>query len=68
MFLIDATKTYSRKEIQNLCYFFTRLFRGGELRAYKIKPVLFYAVGLLAATKYYTKKRRNEIIFWKTLV
>ena len=37
-----------------------RLSRGGELRAYKIRPVLFlYAVGLLAATKHYTKERRN---------
>ena len=42
-----------------LVLFFTRLFRGGELRAYKIKPVLFhYAVGFLAATK--TLHKTNE--------
>ena len=63
MFLIDAIKTYSRKEIQNLCYFFTRLFRGGELRAYKIKPVLFYAVGLLAATKILHKKKGEKKLY-----
>ena len=39
---------------------FTRLFRGVELRAYKIKPVLFlYAVGFLAATKKTQKKEEN---------
>ena len=44
---------YSRKEI-------TRLFRGGELTACKIKPVLFLYVCLLAATKYYPRERRNR--------
>ena len=57
-------QTYSRKEIKNLLYFFTRLFRGGVLRAYKIKTVLFpYAVGLVAATK--TLHKRKEKFYHK---
>ena len=36
---------------------------GGELRAYKIKRVVFlYSVGFLAATKQYTKESRNMVI------
>ena len=35
-----------------------RLFRGGELGEYKIKPILFlYAVGFLAVTKKNTQKK-----------
>ena len=50
-----------RKEIHNWFYYFTRLFRGGGLRAYKIKPVLFlYAVGLLAATKTFHKRKEKR--------
>ena len=49
-------QTYRTKEIQHFFLFFTRLFMGGELRAYKIKSVLFlYAVGLFAATKTLSK-------------
>ena len=52
MFLIDTIKPNVEKEIQNLFYFFTQLFRGGESQAYKIKPVLFISVlCFLAATK-----------------
>ena len=47
-----------------LVLFFTRLFRGGEWRAYKIKPVLFLdAVCLHAAIKllHIRKEKRNYI-------
>ena len=43
--------------------FFTRLFRGGESGAYKIKPDLFlFAFGLLASTKILFE-RNKEIFF-----
>ena len=51
MFLIGAIKPLVEKKSQT-CFIFPRLFMGGELRAYKINPVLFlYDVGFLAATK-----------------
>ena len=59
MFLIDAIKhnVDCREEIQNLFFFFTRLFRRGL--AYKIKPVLFlFVLCFLAATK--TLIKTNE--------
>ena len=50
MFLNGAIKPIVEKKFKT-CFFFTRLLRGDELRAYRIKPVLFlYAVGFLAAT------------------
>ena len=59
MFLIDAIKPIVEKKFKT-CFHFTRLFRVDELRAYKIKPVLFlYAVGFLAATKTFHKRKEN---------
>ena len=60
MFLLRY-QTYSTKEIKNLFYLFiTLLFSLGELRAYKIKPVLFlYPFGLLAATKRLHKRKEK---------
>ena len=60
IFLIDAIKPIIEKKLKN-CFIFTRLFRGGEFGAYKIKPVSFnFAFGLLAATQ--TLFKRNEKI------
>ena len=51
----------TNKPIVENIFFFFRLFRGGELKAYKIKPVLFlYAVGLLAATKTLHKRKEKR--------
>jgi hypothetical protein len=52
MFLIGDIKPIVEKKFKT-CVSFTQLFRRGELRAYKIKPVLllYAAVGLLAAMK-----------------
>ena len=56
MFLIDAIKPIEEKKFKN-CFIF---YATDELRAYKIKPVLFlYAVGFLAATKNTQKKEEN---------
>ena len=42
------------------CFIFTRLFRGGEVRAYKIKPVLFfYAVPFFGGKKIYKRKEKR---------
>ena len=61
MFLICAIKHIIEKKFKTR-FIFMRPFRGGELRAYKIKPVLFfYAIGLVAATK--TLHKRKEKIF-----
>ena len=50
MFLIGAIKPIVKKKFQTCI--FSQLLRGGELRAYKIKPVLFlYSVGFLATAK-----------------
>ena len=54
MFLIDTINL----EIQNLCYIFTRVFRGRESGAYKIKPFFHFVLGLLSAT--ITLFKRNE--------
>ena len=62
MFLIGTIKPIVEKNLK-LLLFFTGLFRGGELRAYKIKPVLFlYAVGLEAAKKTLHKRKEKTII------
>ena len=59
MFLIDAIKTIVERKFQT-CVIFLRDCLGGELRTYKIKPVLFlYAVGLLAATKKLHKRKEK---------
>ena len=51
MFLIGAIKPIV-KIISKLYSFSTRLFWGGELREYKIKPVLFlFVLCFLAAIK-----------------
>jgi hypothetical protein len=58
-------QTYSKKEIQNLFYSLRDclVFKRGELRAYKIKPVLFlFALGLLAATKTLFKRNEKDIL------
>ena len=62
MILIGAIKPIVEKKFQ-LVLFFTRLFRGGELRASKINSDLFlYAVSLLAATKI-LHKRKEKIYY-----
>ena len=65
MFLIDASKPKVEKKLKNMFYFFVRLFRGGELDAYKIFFFFFlFALGLLAATKnFIQEKRENSINF-----
>ena len=63
MFLIGTIKP-SRKEIKT--FFFMGLFRVGELRANKIKPILFlYAVFFLAATKTLHKRKEKVNISTK---
>ena len=63
MFLIDAIKPIKEKKFKHFSKFFMRLFRGGELRADKIKPVLFlYTVGLLAATKTLHKTKEKNLL------
>ena len=58
MFLIDAIKP-KVKELKSLL-FLARLFRGVKLVAYKINKVIFLStVGLLAATKLYSKETRK---------
>ena len=60
MFLIGDIKPIVEKKFKN-CFFYATVsvFRGGELRPYKIKADLFlYAIGLLAATK--TLSKRGE--------
>ena len=60
MFSIEAIKSIIEKKFNA---FFTRLYRGGEMRAYKIKPVLFlYTLGFLAATKTLQKRKRRKTI------
>ena len=66
MFLIGAIKPIVEKKINIFFLFSTRLFRGGEFRAYKIKLVLFlYAVGLLAGKK--TLHKRKEKTIFQTI-
>ena len=61
MFLIAALKPIVEKKCKTL--FFTPLFRGGELRAFKIKPIdKTHFVSLRfrfsgGNKKYYTKER-----------
>ena len=63
MFLIGAVKPIVEKKFKTCFIFFMQMFRGGELRAYKIKPVSFlYAVGFLAATKTLHKRKENNIL------
>ena len=62
MILIGAIKPIVENKFKT-CFIFTRLFRGGELRAYEMKPVLFlYAVGFLAATTNITHKKGDNKI------
>ena len=56
MILIAAIKPIVKRNSKIVI--FTRLFREGELRAYKVNPVLFlYALGLLAVTKNIIQKK-----------
>jgi hypothetical protein len=60
VFSIDSIKPNVEKKFKTCFIFFMPLFRGGELRAYKIKTALFlYALALLAVTKHYTKERKK---------
>ena len=63
MFLIDTIKP--KVEInKKLVLIFVRLFKGGELKSYKIKPVLFlFTLGLLAATKKIFKRNNKVFCF-----
>ena len=59
LFLIDTIKPNLENKIKN----FMRLFKGGKLGGYKIKPVLFlFVLGLLAATKTLFKKNKKIYI------
>ena len=59
MFLIGAIKPIAEKKFRT-CFIFTRLFRGGQLGEFEIKPGLFlYAVGLVAATKTLFKRKEK---------
>ena len=61
MFLIDAIKAKVEKKLK-LVLFFARLFREGELKANKIKPVLYlFALGLWRQQKIYSKETRKHI-------
>ena len=60
MFLIDAIKPKAEKKLKTILLFFARLFRGGESEAYKIKQFFFFALGLLAAKKLYSKETRKH--------
>ena len=64
MFLIDTIK-HNEKKFKMFLYFFTQLFRRGELQAYKIKPVLFlFMLCFLAATKtsFRTKNPTRKVL------
>ena len=61
MFFNWRYQTYSRKEIHNLFYFFTGLFRRCKLilNSVQNKTIFFYSVGLLAATKALQKRKKT---------
>ena len=60
IFLIGAIKHIVEKKFK-LVLFLMWLFKGSELRAYKMKQVMFLcAVGLLAATKTLHKRKEKK--------